>query len=179
MTLAGMVTSAVSILIVPVSSTVTGVLSARGRLVTLSLSESFEYCPSFCGVGVGAGAGLRPDCAELDELKAQTNPATNRIATRQRANKLLFIIPPLKLPGIAAHSCLWASGNSQLTEATRPGRGALPRYFCSFEIRSDGKGRNRRAGFIHHFPYYICLSPLRALAALAMTNGKRKIENGK
>src|SRR5262247_3268154 len=99
MTLAGMVTSAVSILIVPVSSTVTGVLSARGRLVTLSLSESFEYCPSFCGVGVGAGAGLRPDCAELDELKAQTNPATNRIATRQRANKLLFIIPPLKISG--------------------------------------------------------------------------------
>src|SRR5262245_64556782 len=177
MTLAGMVTSAVSILIVPVSSTVTGVLSARGRLVTLSLSESFEYGASFCGVGVGAG--LRPDCAELDELKAQTNPATNRIATRQRANKLLFIIPPLKLPGIAAHSCLRASGYSQLTEATRPGRGALPRYFCSFEIRSDGKGRNRRAGFIHHFPYYICLSPLRALAALAMTNGKRKIENGK
>src|SRR5262245_27940476 len=97
MTLAGMVTSAVSILIVPVSSTVTGVLSARGRLVILSLSlpESSVDWSSFCDVCVGDC--LRPDCAELVELEAQTNPATNRIATKQRANKLLFIIPPLNL----------------------------------------------------------------------------------
>src|SRR5262245_5615831 len=94
MTLAGMVTSAVSILIVPVSSTVTGVLSARERLEFLSLSESFGACPWFGDAG--AGAGLRPDCAELGGLNAQTNPATNRITTKQRANKLLFIIPPLK-----------------------------------------------------------------------------------
>jgi hypothetical protein len=95
MTLAGMVTSAVSILIVPVSSTVTGVLSARGRLEILSLSESFWGCPWF-GAG-DAGVGLRPDCAELDGLNAQTNPTTSRITTKQRANKLLFIIPPLKI----------------------------------------------------------------------------------
>src|SRR5215470_15831539 len=101
MTLAGMVTSAVSILIVPVSSTVTGVLSARGRLETLSLSESFVDSSSFCDACVGCDACvcLRPDCAELDELEAQTNPATNRIATKQRANKLLFIIPPLRISG--------------------------------------------------------------------------------
>src|SRR5262245_33334588 len=97
MTLTGMVTSDVSILIVPVSSTVTGVLSARGRVELLSLSESFGDRPSFCD---DDGGGLRPDCAELDELNAQTNPATNRIATKQRANKLLFIIPPRK--------CSWA-----------------------------------------------------------------------
>src|SRR5262245_43901398 len=98
MTLIGMVTSAVSILIVPVSSTVTGVLSARGRLELLSLSESFGGCPWFgdAGAGAVAGAVLRPDCAELDGLNAQTNPATNRITTKQRANKLLFIIPPRK-----------------------------------------------------------------------------------
>src|SRR5262245_50810677 len=91
MTLTGMVTSAVSILIVPFSSTVTGVLSARGRFVVLSLSESTVDCFSFCD---GGGAGLRPDCAELDELMAQTRPATKRKATKQRANKLLFILPP-------------------------------------------------------------------------------------
>src|SRR5262249_35911310 len=96
MTLTGMVTSAVSILIVPVSSTVTGVLSARGRLEILSPSVSFGTCPWFGEAG--GGAGLRPDCAELDELNDQTNPATNRITTKQRANKLLFIIPPRKCP---------------------------------------------------------------------------------
>src|SRR5215470_5729604 len=69
MTLTGIVTSAVSILIVPFSSTVTGVLSARGRFVVLSLSESVVDCFSFCDDG--DGAGLRPDCAELDELMAQ------------------------------------------------------------------------------------------------------------
>src|SRR4030095_7916397 len=94
MTLTGMVTSAVSILIVPVSSRVSGVLSARGLLEPFSLSEPFGNCLSFCDAG--AGAGLRPDCAELDEFNAQTNPATNRITTKQRANKLLFIIPPRK-----------------------------------------------------------------------------------
>src|SRR5262245_33359549 len=92
MTLTGMVTSAVSILIVPFSSTVTGVLSARGRFVVLSLSESSVDCFSFCDDD--GGAGLRPDCAELDELMAQTRPATTRKATKQRANKLLFIPPP-------------------------------------------------------------------------------------
>jgi hypothetical protein len=54
-----------------------------------------------------------------------------------------------------------------------------PRVFCSFVARSDGKGRNRRAGFIFHFQYYIYHLPLRAKAAPTMTNGKPKIENGK
>src|SRR5262245_46025100 len=94
MTLTGMVTSAVSILIVPFSSTATGVLSARGRLVVLSLSDSFGEAPWF-GEAVSTDR-LRPDCAELDELSVQTMPATNRITTKQRANKLLFIIPPGK-----------------------------------------------------------------------------------
>src|SRR5262245_58309948 len=61
-------------------------------------------------------------------------------------------------------------------------RGALgrssPPKFCSFEFRSDGKGRNRRAGFIFHFQYYIWHSPFSVQAAPAMTDGKRKMENG-
>src|SRR5262245_59074346 len=91
-TLTGMVTSDVSSLIVPVSSTTTGVLSARGRFVLLSLSGSLGNCFSVCDEG--AGCAFRPDCAELDELMAQTKPATKRITTKQRANKLLLIIPP-------------------------------------------------------------------------------------
>src|SRR5215813_12741249 len=94
MTLTGMMTSAVSILIVPFSSRVTGVLSARGLLGLFSFSESFGNCLSFCDDG--GGSGLRPDCAELDKFNAQTKPATNRITTQQRANRLLFIIPPRK-----------------------------------------------------------------------------------
>src|SRR5262249_13290411 len=94
MTLAGIVTSELSILIVPVSSTVTGVLSARGLSEFFFFSESFGNCLSFCGGG--GGGGLRPDCAELDEFNAQTKPATNTITTKQRANRLLFIIPPRK-----------------------------------------------------------------------------------
>src|SRR5215813_7589294 len=91
-TLTGMVTSDVSILIVPVSSTTTGVLSARGRVELLSFSGSLAGCLSVCDDG--GGCAFRPDCAELDELMAQTKPATKRIATKQRANKLLFILPP-------------------------------------------------------------------------------------
>src|SRR5215468_2286534 len=94
MTLTGMVTSAVSILIVPFSSTATGVLSARGRLVVLSLSDSFGGAPWFGEAD--DTVRLRPDCAELDESSVKTIPATNRITTKQRANKLLFIIPPGK-----------------------------------------------------------------------------------
>src|SRR5262245_55791438 len=90
MTLTGMVTSAVSILIVPFSSRVTGVLSARDLLELFSLSGSFGNFLSFCGVG----GALRADCAKIDEFNPQTKPATNRIATKQRANKMLFIIPP-------------------------------------------------------------------------------------
>src|SRR5262245_1467784 len=88
MTLTGMVTSAVSNLIAPFSSTVTGVLSARGLLGLFSFSESFGNCLSS-----GVGGRFRPDCAELDEFNAQTKPAINRIAIKQRANKFLFIIP--------------------------------------------------------------------------------------
>src|SRR5262245_1736178 len=93
MTLTGMLTRAVSILIVPFSSTVTGVLSASGLLELFSFSEPFGNCPSFCDDG---GGDLRPDCAELDEFNAQTKPATIRITTKRRANRLLFIIPPRK-----------------------------------------------------------------------------------
>src|SRR5215475_13997169 len=135
MTLTGMATSAVSILIVPVSSTVTGVLSARGRLEILFLSDSSGAWP--CFGEAGAGAGLRPDCAGLDELNAQTNPATTRITTKQRANELLFIIPPIKIP-VRDINRTYKTYKS--CRACRP-----PGDFCSFVARSDGKGKNRRA----------------------------------
>src|SRR5262245_34210352 len=92
MTLTGMVTSDVSSLIVPFSSTTTGVLSARGRFELFSFSESLGNC--FSGCDDGGGCALRPACAELDELVAQTKPTANRITAKQRANKLLLIIPP-------------------------------------------------------------------------------------
>src|SRR5262245_17055626 len=92
MTLTGMVTSDVSSLIVPVSSTTTGVLSARGRFELFSFSESLGSC--FSVLDEGGGCPLRPDCAEPDELMAQTIPATNRITAKQRAIELLIILPP-------------------------------------------------------------------------------------
>src|SRR5262245_55224053 len=116
MTLAGMLTRAVSILIVPVSSTVTGVLSARGRLEILSLSESCWTCPWLCDAGVG----FRPDCAELDELNTQTNPATNKITTKQRANRLLFIIPPRRCPRALIAPGIFARLWRALTERGEP-----------------------------------------------------------
>src|SRR5262249_36155 len=90
-----MLTSAVSILMVPFSSTVTGVLSARGLFEVRGgpLSASF---PGSCGervsyCGDDGGCALRPDCAVVDELITQTNPATKKITAKQRASKLLFI----------------------------------------------------------------------------------------
>jgi hypothetical protein len=70
-------------------------------------------------------------------------------------------------------------GQPAIAGSPQAGTPALAGYFCSFVARSDGKGRNRKAGFIFHFQYYICHLPLRAKAAPAMTNGKRKMENGK
>src|SRR5262245_31100607 len=96
MTLTGMLTSDVSILIVPFASTSTGVLSARGLVGRFSgsLSESFGYGVTVCGDC--AGCDLRPDCATLHEFITQTKTSANRITTKQRATRLLFIIPPRK-----------------------------------------------------------------------------------
>jgi hypothetical protein len=41
------------------------------------------------------------------------------------------------------------------------------------------EGEKPQGRFHFHFQYYICHSPLRAKAAPAMTNGKRKMEYGK
>src|SRR4029434_2880814 len=92
MTLTGMLTSDVSILIVPSSPTTTGVLSASGRFGLFSLSESLADCFSVCDDGdEGGGCPFRPDCAEPDELMDQNKPATSKITTKHRANNLLFI----------------------------------------------------------------------------------------
>src|SRR5262249_15116972 len=100
--LTGMLTSAVSILMVPFSSTVTGVLSARGLLEGFSGPLSGPF-PESCGdrvsyCGDDGGCALRPDCAAVDQVITQTNPATKKITAKQRANKLLFILPPRKSP---------------------------------------------------------------------------------
>src|SRR5262249_12926905 len=142
MTLAGMVTSAVSILIVPVSSTVTGVLSASGRLTVLSLSVSFVDWSSFCDACVGAD--LRPDCAEIGELEAQTNPATNRIAIKQRANKLLFIITSSETTWERRHPYLLASVSRPSPEARKqrrlPSQGIFARLWRALTGRGETAG---------------------------------------
>src|SRR5262245_47369015 len=92
MTLTGMVTSDVSSLIVPGSSTTTGELSARRRVEFCSVSETLGRCLSL--FDEGGGRPVPPDCAEPDEIMAQTIPATNRITAKQRANELLLILPP-------------------------------------------------------------------------------------
>src|SRR6266508_2953617 len=109
MTLTGIVTSDVSILIVPFSSTVTGVLSARGLLELFSFLDSFGDCLSF--FDDGARSPLPPDCAELDEFNAQTKPANNKTTTKQQANRLLFIIPPRKFLPVC--KMLWRKGTTR------------------------------------------------------------------
>jgi hypothetical protein len=64
---------------------------------------------------------------------------------------LLFIIPPLKIPGIAAHSCLRASGNSQLTEAIRQGRLRSQDIFARLKFALTERGET--AGPV---PFVIC-----------------------